>query len=74
MGVIFWHLKASTTQRVVSNCNSISSPPVIDLESFAYKPLKKDPVLLKSRRAKVSYLLPLLLSLAVLLVITFPRI
>jgi hypothetical protein len=73
MGVIFWHLKASTTQRVGSNCNSISSPPVIDLESFAYKPLK-DPVLLKSRRAKVSYLLPLLLSLAVLLVITFPRI
>ena len=45
----------------------------MDLESFAYKPLKKDPVPLNSRRSKVSYLLPLLLSFAVLLVITFPE-
>jgi hypothetical protein len=46
---------------------------VIDLDSFAYKPLKKDPVALNSRRSKVSCLLPLLLSFAVLLVIAFPE-
>ncbi|TVU10354.1 hypothetical protein EJB05_43878, partial [Eragrostis curvula] len=50
---------------------SVSPQPVIDLESFAYKPVKKEPAL-NSRRSKVSYRLPLLLSLAVLLVVTFP--
>ncbi|XP_062194619.1 uncharacterized protein LOC133897806 [Phragmites australis] len=33
--------------------NQISAPPVIDLESFAYKPVKKDPVPLNSRRSKL---------------------
>ncbi|CAD6218226.1 unnamed protein product [Miscanthus lutarioriparius] len=40
----------SRTQRDASN--SISPQSVIDLESFAYKPLKKDPVALNSRRSK----------------------
>jgi len=71
IGAICLHLKASRIRRDFSN--SISLPPVMDLESFAYKPLKKDPVPLNSRRSKVSYLLPLLLSFAVLLVITFPE-
>jgi fanconi anemia group J protein len=70
-GYLRLHLKASKTWR--NSSNSISPPPVMDLESFAYKPLKKDPVPLNSRRSKVSYLLPLLLSFAVLLVITFPE-
>ncbi|KAF8759327.1 hypothetical protein HU200_010368 [Digitaria exilis] len=61
--------QASRTKR---NVNNSVSPPAIDLESFAYKPLKKNPVSLNSRRSKVSCLLPLLLSFAVLLVITFP--
>ncbi|OEL13731.1 Fanconi anemia group J protein-like protein [Dichanthelium oligosanthes] len=43
--------QASKTRR--DGSNSISLPPVIDLESFAYKPLKKNPVPLNSRRAKV---------------------
>ncbi|CAN6198835.1 unnamed protein product [Urochloa humidicola] len=43
--------QASRTQR--DDSNSISLPPVIDLESFAYKPLKKDPVALNSRRSKL---------------------
>ncbi|CAL5082743.1 unnamed protein product [Urochloa decumbens] len=43
--------KASRTQR--DGSNPISSPPVIDLESFAYKPLKKDPAPLNSRRSKL---------------------
>uniref|UniRef100_K3ZQ62 Helicase ATP-binding domain-containing protein n=1 Tax=Setaria italica TaxID=4555 RepID=K3ZQ62_SETIT len=42
--------QASRTRR--DGSNSISSPPVIDLESLAYKPLKKDPVPLNSRRSK----------------------
>ncbi|RCV12847.1 hypothetical protein SETIT_2G300600v2 [Setaria italica] len=43
--------QASRTRR--DGSNSISSPPVIDLESLAYKPLKKDPVPLNSRRSKL---------------------
>ncbi|RLN35286.1 hypothetical protein C2845_PM03G05660 [Panicum miliaceum] len=43
--------QASKTRR--DSSNSISPPPVMDLESFAYKPLKKDPVPLNSRRSKL---------------------
>nr|CAB3457805.1 unnamed protein product [Digitaria exilis] len=41
--------QASRTKR---NVNNSVSPPAIDLESFAYKPLKKNPVSLNSRRSK----------------------
>ncbi|KAJ1290715.1 hypothetical protein BS78_02G266300 [Paspalum vaginatum] len=44
--------KVSRTRRDANN--SSSQQPVIDLESFAYKPLKKDPVPLNSRRSKVT--------------------
>lgn len=50
----------------------MSPPPVIDLEALAYKPLKKDPVPLNTRRSKVNHQLPLLLSFAVLLTVIFP--
>jgi len=43
--------QASKIRRDFSN--SISPLPVMDLESFAYKPLKKHPVPLNSRRSKL---------------------
>ncbi|CAD6223904.1 unnamed protein product [Miscanthus lutarioriparius] len=49
----------SRTRRDASDSISPPSPSVIDLESFAYKPLKKDPVALNSRRSKVRMILML---------------
>lgn len=47
----------SSNEQVTSNQkgagNPMPPPPVIDLETFAYKPLKKDPVPLNTRRSKL---------------------
>ncbi|XP_015696448.2 Fanconi anemia group J protein homolog [Oryza brachyantha] len=37
----------------INTVKPILPPPVIDLESFAYKPLKKDPVAVNTRRSKL---------------------
>jgi hypothetical protein len=50
--IISFHFKVASNQ--TGAVKPMSPPPVINLEKFAYKPLKKDPVPLSTRRSKVS--------------------
>lgn len=68
--VICFHVKALSAP--IGTVKPISPPPVIDLESFAYKPLKKDPVPVNTRRSKVSHQLPLFPILHNFAIVHFP--